>query len=121
MLETQRMEPMIRRRRGDRGEEKDGSGGVEEEEEEEEEEEDVEGDDVKDDNIDWEEEEVRGGGFDEVTCCSMMGEGVICLLRSIFTEADTQVQLKVLMAWTELVTNYSFLASRERFVSDARL
>ena len=64
---------------------------------------------------------MRGGGVDDVTYCSMMGEGVICLLRSIFTEADTQVWFKVLIAWTELMRNYGFYALRERFVSDARL
>ena len=45
---------------------------------------DVEGKDVEDDHIDWEEEDVIGGGVDEVTYCSMEG-GVICLLLSIFT------------------------------------
>lgn len=44
---------------------------------------DVEGRDVEDDHIDWEEKDVREGGVEDVTYCSMKG-GIICLLFSIF-------------------------------------
>ena len=80
MLETQRMELMIKRRKGEdvdhRGEEDDEEGG-----------EDEEGEDVEDDNIDSEEEDVRGVEEDEMSKGSMGGD-IICLL-SIFTGEGT--------------------------------
>ena len=79
MLETQRMEPMIRRRKG---------GDVDHRGEGEDKVEVVESDDVEDENIDWEEEDVRGGVVDEMVYCSVI-VGVICLLSILAGEGTS--------------------------------